>query len=456
MAIGTNDNEKHGSFWIATAEIQQGPGNPFYQKLQKILKQYQFDRFCEEQCEPYYAEKMGRPSIPPGVYFRMLMIGYFEGIGSERAIAWRCADSLSLRRFLDYEITDSTPDHSSLCRIRQRLPIEVYREVFRKILEILRAEGLLRGKTLGIDASTIEANAAMRSIIRKIDGKSYEQFLQALAKESGIDNPTRDDLAKIDRNRKDKSCSNKDWENPNDKDARVTKMKDGRTHLAYKTEHAIDLDTGALVGAAIHYADQGDTETLWGTLAETVENLAELDEDDPEIVTECIADRGYHSGPVLKELGDVGIRPYIPEPDRGRRRWKRPGQKRPTEQKILEREALYSNRRRVKGNRSKRLQRKRSELLERSFVHLLDTGGMRRAWLRGLENVWKRYLIHAGAFNLSLVMRHLYKFGTPRGMWGLIRRLFVRIVHQLSLYRRLFHPEATWEKFPDDCLTISV
>jgi len=440
MAIGKNDNKRTGSFWVATGEIQQGPGNPFYQKLQKILKQYQFDQFCEEKCEPFYAGKMGRPSIPPGAYFRMLMIGYFEGIGSERGIAWRCADSLSLRQFLGYEITNSTPDHSSLCRIRQRLPIEVYREVFRKILEILKTEGLLKGKTLGIDASTVEANAAMRSIIRKIDGKSYEEFLEALARESGIDNPTRDDLKKIDRNRKGKSCSNKEWKNPNDSDARITKMKDGRTHFAYKPEHAVDLETGAIAGATIHHADQGDTETLWGTLGETAENLSELDEEDPDTVSECVADRGYHSGPVLKELEAVGIRPYIPEPKRGRRRWKKPGQTQTTEEKFLERKALYGNRRRVNGARSKRLQRKRSELVERSFVHLLDTGGMRRTWSRGLENVWKRYLIHAGAFNLSLVMRRRYQVGTPRGMWDLIRLLFMPISYPWYFYRRLFQP----------------
>ncbi len=429
MAIGKRDPSGITEpLWISHSEIADSPGHPFYEKLNRILKKAEFDLYCEQVCASCYAEKKGRPSIPPGVYFRMLMLGYFEGIASERGIAWRCADSMSLRSFLGYAITEGTPEHSSLSRIRNRLSLEVHQEVFRKVLEILKDSGLLKGKTLGIDASTMEANAAMRSILRKVDGQSYEGYLRELAAAEGLENPTNDDLAEMDRTRKGKKCSNKDWFNPNDPDARVTKMKNGRTHFAYKPEHAVDMETGALVSVVMHQADKGDTETGWGTLAEAAENLdAVYDGEDliRKIAQECVMDRGYHSGSNLLGLEEVGIRSYIAEPDRGRRKWKAKGEK--GEEKAKEQKAVYSNRRRRKGKRGKKLQRKRGEVLERSFAHMLETGAMRRVWLRGAENIWKRYLIHACGFNLSLVMRRLYQVGTPRAMAALerlIRELF--------------------------------
>ena len=427
MAMARKPRDGSGNsqeFWVTCTDIAESPGHPFYEKLNKVFDKHQFDQFCEDLCTPYYEERRGRPSIPPGVYFRMLMIGYFEGIGSERSIAWRCADSMSLREFLGVSITEKTPDHSSLTRIRQRFPLEVFQAVFQRILEVLQKEGLLKGKTLGIDATTLEANAAMRSIVRRIDGLSYEEFLTELAAAAGIENPTHQDLANMDRNRQDKKCSNKDWQNPHDPDARITKMKNGSTHFAYKAEHAVDMDTGALAGVVLHHADKGDTESLWGTLGETAENLDAVKEKTSEkvsIIEECVTDRGYNSGAGLVTLEEVGIRSYIPEPKHGRRSWTKNGNK--SEEKAKEQNAVYGNRRRVKGKRGKRLQRKRGELLERSFAHCLETGGMRRVWLRGLENVWKRYLIHGCAFNLSLVMRKLYSMGTPRGLADLIRHL---------------------------------
>jgi transposase len=436
MAIGRKDPSSISEpLWVSHRDIAESPGHPFYERLNRLLKQAEFDVFCEKICASYYAQKMGRPSIPPGVYFRMLMLGYFEGIASERGIAWRCADSMSLRSFLGYAITENPPDHSSLSRIRHRLSLEVHKAVFQKVLEILKDAGLLKGKTLGIDASTMEANAAMRSILRKIDGQSYEGYLRELAEASGLDNPTKDDLAEMDRKRKDKTCSNKTWYNPNDPEARVTKMKDGRTHFAYKPEHGVDMDTGALVSVVMHQADQGDTQTGWGTLAEATENLDAVYESEDivkKVVQECVMDRGYHSGPNLLDLEEVGIRSYIAEPDRGRRKWKAKGEK--GEEKAKEQKAVYSNRRRRKGKRGKNLQRKRGELIERSFAHMLETGAMRRTWLRGVENIWKRYLIHACGFNLSLVMRDLYQVGTPRAMDALIRLLrdlFSRLVQHI-------------------------
>jgi transposase len=441
MAIGKRDSTGICEpLWIGHSDIADSPGHPFYEKLNKLLKQYEFDPFCEQVCAPFYADHMGRPSIPPGVYFRMLLLGYFEGIGSERGIAWRCADSRSLRVFLGYSITESTPDHSSLSRIRQRLPLEIHKEVFQKILEILKDAGLLKGKTLGVDASTMEANAAMRTIVRKVDGNSYEGYLRELAEASGVENPTKDDLGNMDRKRKDKKCSNKEWHNPHDPEARVTKMKDGSTHFAYKPEHGVDMDSGALVSVVIHQADQGDTETGWGTLGEATENLEAVygEEVIKEIVKECVMDRGYHSGPTLVGLEQVGIRSYIPEPDRDRRKWQAKGER--GAEKAREKEAVYGNRRRTKGKRGKRLQRKRGELIERSFAHMLETGGMRRTWLRGVENIWKRYLIHACAFNLSLMMRNLYRAGTPRGLEALIRLLLQQIFALLGFRRPMLLP----------------
>jgi transposase len=298
------------------------------------------------------------------------------------------------------------------------------------VLQAMVKAGLVKGQTIGVDATTLEANAAMKSIVRHDTGQSYEAYLEELAKQSGIDEPTRADLAKLDKRRKNKA-SNDDWHNPNDPDARITKMKDGRTHLAYKVEHAADLETGAMVSVVIHPADRGDTESGWESLAEAAENLHAVQESCPEeaaALQECVADRGYHSGQVLSDLEAVGIRTYIAEPNRGRRNWKG---------KAGEQKSVYANRRRMKRAKAKGLHRRRAEILERSFAHMLDTGGMRRVWLRGRENVWKRYLIHACAFNLSLVMRTLYRAGTPRGLEALVR-LLLRLIHALSVPFRPF------------------
>ena len=424
-----SDQATTEDLFINYSDLPKGPSHPFFTRLDKILRKHDFDAFCEQLCAPYYAEVMGRPSIPPGVYFRMLMIGYFEGIKSERGIAWKVADSKSLEGFLGYKFTEATPDHSSLSRIRDRLSLEAHKQVFAKVLEILKKEKLLKGKKIGLDASNIEANAAMRTIRRKIDGKRYEAYLKALAKQSGLEETTKEDLSRFDRNRPNKSCSNKEWENPNDPETKVTKMKDGRTHFAYKAEHSMDLETGAMVSVVIHPADRGDTESAWETLAEAGENLNAVQEgcqDEEEILQECVADRGYHSGAVLQDLEQVGIRSYIAEPDRGRRKWKG---------KRMEQKAVYANRNRMKRAKAKGLHRKRAELLERSFAHMLDSGGMRRVWLRGRENVLKRYLIHACAFNLSLVMRDLYRAGTPRGMEALVRLLWRKILDLLCSFR---------------------
>jgi transposase len=306
--------------------VAKGPGHPFYGRLNEVFSEWDFDGFVEGLCERFYARE-GRPGIPPGVYFRMLLIGFFEGIDSERGIDWRCSDSLTLRQFLGYALTESTPDHSTLCTIRQRIDLETHREVFGWVLGHLAEEGLLKGKTLGVDATTLEANAAMRSIVRHESGESYEEFLTGLAEASGIETPSREELAKVDKTRKNKA-SNDDWHSPTDPDAKITKMKDGRTHLAHKAEHASDLDSGAIVAVTLQPADRGDTSSLGETLSEAAENLREAADGAPDgsqmsgsLLAEVVADKGYHSNDTCRDCGEAAIRSYISEPERGRRRW---------------------------------------------------------------------------------------------------------------------------------------
>jgi transposase len=356
------------------------------------------------------------------MYFRLLLIGYFEGLGSERGMAWRAADSLGLRRFLRIGLEETPPDHSTISRTRRLLDVETHREVFTWVLGVLAQKGLLQGKTLGMDATTLEANAALRSIVRRDSGESYQEFLTGLAQESGIATPTREELARLDRKRAKKG-SNREWVNPHDPEARITKMKDGRTHLAHTAEHAVDLETGAVVAVTVQGADQGDTTTMQETFiaaAEQVEAVGKEPAADAKMnakgLEEVVTDKGYHSGAMLEDLRAIGVRSYISEPQRGRRHW---------QGKREEQAAVYGNRRRLRGERGKQLLRRRGELLERTFAHVYDTGGMRRTHLRGHRNILKRLLIHVAAFNLSLVLRREAGVGTPRGLPDRWNRIIV-------------------------------
>jgi transposase len=394
------------AMWIPTTELPVSPGHPFYTRLNGILDAAGFDRFVEAQCQPFYAPVMGRPSLAPGRYFRLLLLGYFEGLDSERGIAWRAADSLAVRQFVGLGLDAAAPDHSTISRTRRLIDVETHRAVLTWVQERLVAAGLLKGRTVAIDATTLEANAAMRSIVRRDTGESYQEYLTRLAVASGIKTPTREALARLDRRRK-KRMSNTDWKNPSDPDAKITKMKDGRTHLAHKAEHAVDLDTGALVAVTLHGADVGDTSSLLETalVAATQLDAAAA----PAAWAELVADRGYHSNQILGDLDGLGLRSYIPEPDRGRRSWI----KAPAAQALV-----YGNRRRIRGTRGRRLLHQRGESVERSFAHMYDTGAMRRTHLRGHTNILKRLLIQASAFNLGLLMRTLFGRGTPRGLQG--------------------------------------
>jgi transposase len=407
MAMGRRQAQQQADLFVATTDLPQSPGHVFYEKLNLLLDEADFDRHVQALCQPYYAENIGRESIPPGVYFRMLLVGYFEGIDSQRGIAWRCSDSLSRRAFLGVPWNEATADHSSLTKIRQRLPLEVHEQGFLFVLQLAQQQKLVRGKTVAVDATTLEANAAMRAIIRKDTGEDWKEYLKRLMAEEGIKDPTDEEIRRFDKKRK-KKVSNQEWESPADPDSRIAKMKDGTTHLAYQAEHVVDLDSGFVGAASVHPADQADPAPLVDSILQAQVNLV-LAGSEQEI-EEAVADKGYHKAETLAECEHWNTRTYIPEPKRKAHRWENKPE--------AWRRATQANRRRVKRARSKRLQKKRSELVERSFAHVCETGGGRRTWLRGVVNVTKRYVVQVAAHNLGLLMRKLLGVGKPRSLQG--------------------------------------
>jgi transposase len=441
MSMGKRKRQRATELWVPTTDLPVAPSHPFYRRLNEILRAGDFDGFVERSCQRFYAARMGRPGLPPGVYFRLLLLGYFEGLDSERGIAWRAADSLALRDFLGLALHEAPPDHSTISRTRRLIDLETHQSVFVWVLEALAAAKLLKGATLGLDGTTLEANAALRSIVRRDTGEGYQEFLTTLAKASGIGTPTRADLARIDRRRKKKG-SNDDWTHPHDPDAKITKMKDGRTHLAHKAEHAVDVDTGAVVAVTVQDADDGDTTTMQATLIAAAEHLETVLPTD-DILRELVTDKGFHSNDRLVDLAAIGVRTYISEPDRGRRRWRK---------KAEARAAVYANRRRIRGPRGIRLLRRRGEYLERSFAHIYETGGMRRTHLRGHDNILKRLLVHVSGFNLGLLMRTLVGVGTPRGLQGRLAALIATLWALVASARRprttAHHPGASPRRTP--------
>jgi transposase len=410
MALGKRQTEQQ-ELWVATTELPRSPGHPFYRKLNHLLAEDGFDAWLEQLCAPNYHATQGRPSIPPGVYFRMLLVGYFEGISSQRGIAWRCCDSRSLAEFLGYGPTEETPDHSSLSRVAQRLPREVHGAVFQRVLAIAVAKGLVPSKTVAVDSTTLEANAAMKSIVRRETGEDWKAYITRLMREAGVieadEEPSDEQIRRFDKQRKDKQVSNDEWVSTTDEDSRITRMKDGTTHLAYKAEHVVDLESEFLLAVTVHGGDAADTKTLCDSLVVAQENVQEAGSNVE--IREVVADKGYHGAATIELCDDLNFRTYIPEPKRKHRsRW--------TDKPPDHRNAVYANRRRVQGARGKHLQRLRSERVERSFAHVCETGGARRCWLTGLAKVTKRYLVQAVARNLGLILRKLFAMGTPRGL----------------------------------------
>jgi transposase len=413
MAIGKRKS-KQDELFLPTAKVVTGPGHPFYAKLNQVLAEAGFDDFVEKLCAPYYKEG-GRPGIPPGVYFRMVLIGYFEGLDSQRGIAWRCADSLGLRAFLGVGLTEETPVHASMTIIRQRLPESVYDQVFVFVLRLLKDKGFLRGKSVAIDATTLEANAAMKSIVRKDTGEDWKQYLRGLAQAEGIENPTEEDLRRLDRGRKDKKVSNKQWESPSDPDSRIAKMKDGRTHLAYKAEHAVDVVTEAIVATTVTFADISDPQSGPVTLGLAEANLVLAGS--PVEIQEAVMDKGYHDNRLLSDLRQRGVRTYIPGRRQKNRCW--------TDKPVEEEQAFRGNRRRVRGKKGRQLNRWRSERCERTFAHVCETGGGRRAWVRGQINVSKMHTLKCAAYNLGLLLRKVWGMCKPRNAKALGAVLFL-------------------------------
>lgn len=415
MAMGKRRQRQEALFIMADG-LPKSPGHPFYRKLNALLAEAEFDRWIEKRCQQYYEqdEQRGQPSIPPGVYFRMLLVGYFEGIDSQRGIAWRCADSLSLRQFLGIPLDETTPDPKTLSNTRRRLPAEVFDEVFQFVLRIAAEKQLLSGKAVGVDSTLLEANAAMKSIVRRDTGEDWKEYVTRLMCEEGVigpdEQPSDEEIRRYDKQRKNKRVSNDEWVSRSDPESRITQMKDGRTHLAYKAEHVVDLESDLILAAEIYPGDCGDAQTMVDSVMEAVVNTQQAG--NQTNIAELVADKGYHAAETLELADDLNFRTYIPERKKQHRsRW--------TGKPPRLRRAVVNNGRRLKRAKNRALQKLRSERCERTFAHVCDTGGMRRSWLRGVLDVTKRYLIAAAAHNLGRILRKLFGIGKPRTLQDL-------------------------------------
>ena len=404
--------------FIASAQLVRPATSPFYAKLDRTLESFGFAEQARLLCAPGYSKSgRGRPGIDPVVYFKMLMVGFFENIPSERGMAERCNDSISLRAFLGYDLTQATPDHSSMCIIRQRLGLELYEGVFCLILRALEEHGLLSGKNLGIDASVIEANASLKNLMNRNTEEAYWEFVQRLAEESGIDPKDANAVRQFDRKRP-KKMSNEEWVNPFDPDAKIGPTKAGATDMIYKPEHTVDLDTGAIVQAEVRAGNEADPKDLSLHLLQAQGNLNEAKDLPAERLTmkSVTADKGYFAVAEMKDLQAEGIRTVISDPVKNRKL-----DRLPEEDAAVVRKA----RRSTKSKSGKALLRRRGMHLERSFAHLLDAGGARRTTLRGLLNLNKRFKISAAIYNLSQLMRKLIGIGTPKQMVAAGKALFL-------------------------------
>ncbi len=407
------NSEEAPTFWIATSDLPSTPANAFYQKLDRVLGMCKFGDEVRRLAAPFYEmdhSKGGQPGIDPEVYFKMLMVGFFENLPSERAIAARCADSLSIREFLHYGLGEQTPHHSSFTVIRRRLASEVYDAVFALVLRALRAKKLLRGKRLAIDTSVLEANASLRSLEHRLTGERYRQYVKRLAEAAGVDTSDPRAVSTFDRKRKGRKTSNAEWQNPHDPDAKVGPDKKGVTRMIYKPEHVVDLETGAIADVELHFGDAHDAKGLAHRVLEVERrvNVAVGDAADVARVETVVADMGYCDPDELSALQAVGVRTVIADPVRNRRLEKLTAE---------QRRALCTAKRTTQSKSGRALMKRRGELCERSFVHVRDYGGGRRTTLRGRENIRKRYLLQAACANLSLLMRHLSGIGTLKQSW---------------------------------------
>lgn len=426
------NREDQSEFWVRRSELPKAAAGAFYRKLDETLEKIGFPAGVREICRPAYADASvgGRPGIDPAVYFKMLMVGFFENLPSERAIASRCADSLSLRAFLGFDVTEDTPDHSSLSVIRARLGVAVYQAALELVLTGLYEHGLLKGRHLGIDSSIIEANASLRELRHRNTEKSYWDYVRKLAAESGIDPDDTKAVRRFDKKREGRKTSNEDWHNPHDPEAKVGRTKDGACDMVYQPEHVTDLETGAILRAEVRPGDAGDSVDLSLRVMEACQTLARTCEDPEQqrVGRSLTTDEGYFSVEEVCCLQGEGIRTVMGDPHQSRRRQDQPCQ--------MTRQVLRKARQAVESQSGKALLRKRGEHLERSFAHVLDQGGLRRATLKGIENLTKRQIAAALTYNLSLLMRKIFGYGTPK-QW-LAGRIFTLRKHLTALIAALW------------------
>jgi transposase len=402
--------------WVPACKLQRGPTAPFWDRFQEFLSSLNFNDRVRALCAKHYTESgPGHPGVDPAVYFKMLLIGFFENIPSERALELRYADSLSIREFLGYEVTERTPDHSTLSRIRKRLPAQVYDDVFAIVLPTLDELRLIEGKHLGMDTSVIDANASKRGLRNRFSGEQYRAYVKNLAREAGVDTEDPAAVSRFDKNRPGRTTSNKEWQNPHDPDAKIGPTKHGASRMINKPEHLVDMDTGAILDARVLFSDQADSADLTDRFIEAEQRAAAvLMPEDMDLPVESVTkDKGYYSTKNITEFSEIIPCVNIPEPKKDRKLDKL------TEE---EREAILRSRAFVQSDEGKALLKKRGMHVERSFTHILDCGGMRRTTLRGRENIQKRYSIAALGYNLSLAMRHLFGIGTPKQLVAASKR----------------------------------
>ena len=440
--FGNKEKAAQPEFWVATQQLPKSPKSTFYSKLDETLESFEFAAKVRQLCAPAYKQTgTGRPGIDPVVYLKMIMVGFFEDLPSERAIAARCADSMSIRAFLNYELDEKTPDHSTFTIIRQRLGLEIYERIFTLTLQALREHGLLRGKNLGIDSSVIEANASLRALVHRNTEEQYWDYVKRLAAENGIDPDDTAAVRKFDRHRPGKG-SNQEWVNPHDPDAKIGRTKDGATDMIYKPEAVVDLDTGAIVQAQVHTGDQADHKEMATRVLEAQQNInkAAGEKLDTLTVNTVTSDKGYYAVNELQALQQEDIRTVIADPIDTRRLDKlEPDQKK----------AVQAAQRSVKSKSGKDLLRRRGMHIERSFAHILDCGGMRRTTLRGWENLNKRFKLAAAVYNLSQLMRKLFGIGTPKQLAARGRLLFLQFTYLLVVIARIVRP------YTSTCIRIS-
>jgi transposase len=402
--------EEQREFWVVANELPAATPDGFYKRVSQTLGKIDFAAQVREICRPAYAEagEGGRPGIDPVVYLKMLMVGFFENLRSERAMATRCADSLSIRGFLGYSLTEATPDHSSLSVIRQRLSMPQFDALHLVLLRALRAHGLLKGKHLGIDSSVMEANASLRGLQHRNSEQKYWDYVKALAREAGVNPEDIKAVRRFDRQRPGRKTSNRDWVNPHDAEAKVGRTKQGATDMIYKPEHLSDLESGAIIDVQVRPGDAADNdESMAQRVLAAVGTLLEVapDANPQKLGATVVADEGYFALGQIAELQRCGLRTVIADPQAARRRAELPKE---------ERQTLRRAQAATRSQSGKELLRKRGEHLERGFAHVLDHGGLRRATLRGCENLTKRYLIAALSANLSLLLRTLFGTGTAK------------------------------------------